>query len=150
MPIAGDVMAKKKLDKFIKNTQKQAKEITRDLETWLLGVKFKLEARGKHNATADFYQPLTRSGNVRSYPLTGLLRNSINARVKRTQNSVEVILQAGGLSGGGSVNYAHFLEFGTGRIKPGYFFLGRAVQEEQKSIRPDLQKFLKMELEDLV
>ena len=142
-------MAKKKLDKFVKATQKQAREITKELERYLLGVKFSLEEKGKRNATNDFYQTVTRSGKTRDYPLTGRLRNSINARIKTKSNDVEVILQAGGLSGGGNVNYAGALEFGHGRMKP-FFFLGRAVQAEQKSLKKDLQKFLKVELRDLV
>lgn len=149
MPFAGDVMAKKKLDKFVKATQKQAREITKDLERYLLGMKFTLEEKGKRNATNDFYQAVTRSGMTRDYPLTGRLRNSINARIKRKPDNVEVILQAGGLSGGGNVNYAGALEFGHGRMKP-FFFLGRAVQAEQKTIPKNLQKFLKIELGDLV
>jgi hypothetical protein len=152
MPFAGDVMAKKKLDKFIIESQKKARKITDELERYLLTVRFSLEEQGKRNATDDFYQTLTRSGMVRTWPLTGRLRNSINARIKRKDNDVEVILQAGGFSGGGNVNYAGALEFGKKRhprIKP-YFFLGRAVQKEQKSLKKDLRKFLKMELGDLV
>ena len=143
-------MAKRSLEQFEKRTKKQARKLTDQLEKELNRIRFRMEEKGKRNANADFYQAVTRSGNVRNYKLTGRLKNSINARTRKEGDSVEVILQAGGFSGGASVNYAAALEFGSKsrNIRP-YFFLGRAVQAEKKDISKDLQKFLKMELKDL-
>lgn len=143
-------MKKQSLDRFQKRTAKEAKTITKDLEKHLLKTQLQLEADGKRNATDDFYQALTRSGRTRSYKLTGRLRNSINSRIKRQNNNVSVILQAGGFNGGASLVYAAPLEFGTvdGRIKP-YLFLGRAVQKAQRSMVEGLQNFLKLELGEL-
>jgi hypothetical protein len=141
-------MSKRSLEQFSIRTEKEAKNIAKDLEKHLNTIRFQMERQGKKNATDDFYQPLTRAGFVRDYKLTGRLRNSINARLRRSKDSVEVLLQAGGFSGGSSVEYAAELEFGSARIKP-FFFLGRAVKQTQNDLTKDLQKFLQIELKDL-
>lgn len=141
-------MAKKTLKEFVKRTRKEAEQLTKELERHLLKIGLQLERDAKKNATDDFYQPLTRSGNVRKYyKLTGRLRNSINARIKQGKNT-EVILQAGGFNGGQSVAYAAALEFGTPRIDP-YLFMGKAVAKSGSELPVQLEKFLQLQLQDL-
>lgn len=141
-------MSKKSLENFVKRTRKEAEQIKKDLQKFLLKTRFQLERDGKKNATDDFYQATTRSGNVRKYyKLTGRLRNSINARVKDGKNT-ELILQAGGFNGGQSVAYAAALEFGTPRFDP-YLFLGRAVAKSGGTLPKQLEEFLKLQLQDL-
>tara|TARA_Y100000593_G_C4154850_1_gene258943 strand:+ start:162 stop:608 length:447 start_codon:yes stop_codon:yes gene_type:complete len=144
------------LDEFAKSTNKKGSDLTKELKKQLIKSKFNLEKFAKQNATKDFYGPTTRSGHVRDYPLTGRLRSSIKGRLIHNQNTVSLILQAGGHAGGANVEYAGILEFGglanfngtRRRIKP-YFFLARAVQKEEKQLLPFLQKFLELRLEDL-
>lgn len=141
---------KESLNKFQNRTQKESRTIVDNLEKELLKVRFRLEREGKLNATKDFYGATTRAGKIRDYPLTGRLRNSINAQIKRDQNTVQVALIAGRFNGGSILEYAARLEFGDPktRLKP-FFYLGRAVQKEQTRIEKDLSRFLKLELENL-
>lgn len=130
---------------FRERISKSETNFDQELFKFLKSIQFGLERQGKLNATEDFYQATTRSGNVRDYPLTGRLRSSINSRLKRTTKGINITLQAGGSVGGAVVDYADDLEFGTTGIKP-YFFLGRTIKAEEKSIRKDLFDFLQLQL----
>ena len=144
------------LEEFSKITSKKGSDLTNELKKQLVKSKFNLERIAKENATHDFYGPTTRSGHVRDYNLTGRLRSSIKGRLIQNKNNVSLVLQAGGNSGGGNVEYAGILEFGgvanfngtRRRIKP-YFFLAKAVKKEEENLRPFFKKFLKLQLEDL-
>lgn len=130
---------------FSKELKDKSESLQKDLELFLLKTRFELERKGKENATEDFYAPVTRSGFERDYPLTGNLRRSINSKIEKTSKGINLLLQAGGFLGGRSVDYADDLEFGTSDIKP-YFFLGRAVKEQQEDLTGSLKEFLKIEL----
>lgn len=133
------------LEEFAQQLKSRSENFEKDLARFLIATTLVLEAEGKKNATEDFYQPTTRSGHTRDYPLTGNLRRSIRSRMKQNKSGVRITLQAGGFAGGNSVDYADDLEFGTERIKP-FFFLGRTVAEQNNNIEEALGEFLKLEL----
>ena len=133
------------LDEFAALMNGRANTFNQDMIKALTRFCFSLEAKGKKNATDDFYGPVTRSGQTRDYPLTGRLRSSIQAGFNETSDGFGIVLQAGGLVGGGVVDYAEDLEFGTSDIKP-FFFLGRAVQEERDELPDLLDEILKLQL----
>ena len=133
------------LDEFAALMNGRANTFNRDMIKALTRFRFNLEAQGKRNATNDFYGPTTRSGNKRDYPLTGRLRSSITAGFIESSDGFGISLQAGGLVGGGVVDYAEDLEFGTDTIKP-FFFLGRAVQSERDELTDNLEEVLKLQL----
>lgn len=133
------------LEEFQNMLEGRANTFRRDVIKDLTRFRFKLEAAAKKNATDDFYQPTTRAGYTRDYPLTGRLRSSIVAGFTNTQDGFNIVLQAGGLSRGGVVDYADDLEFGTDTIKP-FFFLGRAIQSEQDELEDVLQEMLELTL----
>ena len=108
------------LEEFEKLFEGRANTFRSDVIKELNRFRFKLEAKGKKNATDAFYQPTTRAGYTRDYPLTGRLRSSI-------------------------VDYADDLEFGTDTIKP-FFFLGRTIQEVEDELPKDLLDMLELTL----
>lgn len=87
--------------------------------------------------------------NATTYPKvrTGRLRSSIMGTFETKDGNPEIILKAGGQSGGKVVNYAAALEFGKGKIKP-RFYLGRAMTKVQSDLPTKLQDLLKRVLTD--
>lgn len=134
------------LEEFEKLFEGRANTFKQDVIKELTRFRLKLEAKAKQNATDDFYQPKTRAGYTRDYPLTGRLRSSIVAGFDDSRNGFQIVLQAGGLSRGGIVDYAEDLEFGTSEIKP-FFFLGRAIQEEEDELSDVLLQMLELTLQ---
>jgi hypothetical protein len=134
------------LKEFENMLEGKANTFRKDVIKELTRFRFKLEAQGKRNANDDFYQPTTRAGYVRDYQLTGRLQQSIVAGFTNTQSGFNIVLQAGGLSRGGIVDYADDLEFGTDRIKP-FFFLGRAIQSQQDELEKVLGEMLELTLQ---
>ncbi len=133
------------LEEFEKLFEGRANTFKKDVIKELTRFRFKLEAKAKQNATEDFYQPTTRSGSTRDYPLTGRLRSSIVAGFDTTQDGFNIVLQAGGLSRGANVDYADDLEFGTDTIKP-FFFLGRTIQQTKDDLPEVLLDMLELTL----
>lgn len=133
------------LEEFANLMNSRANNFNKEMVKALTRFRFSLEARGKKNATDDFYGPTTRAGHTRDYPLTGRLRSSIQSGFIETQDGFGITLQAGGLVGGGTVDYAEDLEFGTPTIRP-FFFLGRAVQSERDELTDNLEEILKLQL----
>lgn len=133
------------LEEFEKLFEGRANTFRNDVIKELTRFRFKLEAKGKKNATDDFYQPTTRAGFTRDYPLTGRLRSSIVAGFETTRDGFNIVLQAGGLTRGANVDYADDLEFGTDTIKP-FFFLGRTIQEVEDELPKDLLDMLELTL----
>jgi len=129
------------LDEFANLLNNRANTFNRDFIKELTRFRFNLERRGKKNATEDFYQPTTRAGYTRDYPLTGRLRQSIQSVIKDSESGIQITLQAGG----SGIDYAQRLEFGDSEIKP-FFFLGRAVQAERDELPDQLAEILKLQL----
>ena len=106
------------------------KRLREQLERRLKIAALQMEARSKQVAFSRF--------NNR----TGRLRQSIAGRFVVLDGNPTAIVQAGGQFGGGELDYAEFIEFGTRFIQP-RLFLQRSVKKQQELIQPDLSNLLR-------
>ena len=124
------------LDEFQNRIQKGEKKLLKNLQKQLKILSLKAERQAKLNAT-DY--PRVR---------TGRLRSSITGLVDAKDGRPRVLLRAGGNTSGAPVNYAHFVEFGTKRMRP-RLFMGRAVKNVLKEETPkELRNLLKVSLNE--
>jgi HK97 gp10 family phage protein len=124
------------LDEFQNRIQKGEKKLLKNLQKQLKILSLKAERQAKLNAT-DY--PRVR---------TGRLRSSITGLVDAKDGRPRVLLRAGGNTSGAPVNYAHFVEFGTKRMRP-RLFMGRAVKNVLKDETPkELRNLLKVSLNE--
>lgn len=123
-------------DQFAHRMRRADRALMKTLYTKMLGLSLEAERYAKLNAT-DY--PRVR---------TGRLRSSITGLVDTKEGRPRILLRAGGNTKGAPVNYAHYVEFGTKRMRP-RLFMGRAMQKVQQSEVPkELQKLFHLALQE--
>lgn len=144
-------MSKKSFEKFDSRIMQLSDILPKNLMSYLKSIQLAIKREGTRNANNDFAGPTTRSGLIRDYPLTGRLKNSVNAEIIGDSDGVRVRATAGLGKSGVPLVYALPLEYGnvSGTIKP-FFFMGRAVQKvRDEELDDELNRFLRIQLESL-
>ena len=108
------------------------------LEKRLKTAALQMEGRSKNVQFSQFKNSRLRRGRG-----GGRLRQSIAGRFVIINGLPSATLQAGGQFRGEELFYAKFIEFGTRFIRPRRF-LGRSMEIQQKELKPQFDKLLRI------
>lgn len=115
-------------EEFIKRIESQGSTMEKELNYKLQRVAHRLKARARLEVSTTGW-PFLR---------TGKLFRSLASDSRIVGKSIEISLRAGG----GDVDYAGYVEYGTSRIEP-RLYLDRTIKKEQSKMVGGDYKFLR-------
>ena len=124
--------------RFDKELSGSGDRLLKQLEDRLKTAALQMEGRSKNVEFSQFKNSRLRKGRG-----GGRLRQSIAGRFVIINGLPSATLQAGGQFRGEELFYAKFIEFGTRFIRPRRF-LGRSMEIQQKELKPQLDKLLRI------
>lgn len=124
--------------RFDKELSGSGDRLLKQLEDRLKTAALQMEGRSKNVEFSQFKNSRLRKGRG-----GGRLRQSIAGRFVIINGLPSATLQAGGQFRGEELFYAKFIEFGTRFIRPRRF-LGRSMEIQQKELKPQFDKLLRI------